>query len=207
MYVELLKNPYNAADETFYLVILLIRIPENTMENSHETILDAADIDRILTRITHKILEVHRGVENLTLIGIQTRGVYLAKRLQVKIKEIEGVEIPAGDMDITLYRDDWTRISHHPVVQATDILFSVDEKQIILVDDVLYTGRTTRAAMDAVIDFGRPDRIELAVLVDRGHRELPIQADYVGKIVETRRREKINVLLTEHDGQDKVVMV
>lgn len=177
------------------------------MNNSYETILDAADIDRILTRITHKILEVHRGVENLTLIGIQTRGVYLAKRLQGKIKEIEGIEIPTGDMDITLYRDDWTRISHQPVVQATDILFSVDEKQIILVDDVLYTGRTTRAAMDAIIDFGRPDRIELAVLVDRGHRELPIQADYVGKIVETRRREKINVLLTEHDGEDKVVMV
>ena len=177
------------------------------MDNSNEIILDAADIDRILTRITHKILEVHRGVENLTLIGIQTRGVYLAKRLQAKIKEIEDVEIPAGDMDITLYRDDWTRITHQPVVQATDILFSVDEKQIILVDDVLYTGRTTRAAMDAVIDFGRPDRIELAVLVDRGHRELPIQADYVGKVVETRRREKINVLLTEHDGEDKVVMV
>ena len=176
------------------------------MDNSYETILDAADIDRILTRITHNILEVHRGTENLTLIGIQTRGVYLAKRLQAKIKEIEGVEIPTGDMDITLYRDDWTRISHHPVVQATDILFSVDEKQIILVDDVLFTGRTTRAAMDAVIDFGRPDRIELAVLVDRGHRELPIQADYVGKIVETRRRETINVLLTEHDGEDKVVL-
>ena len=176
------------------------------MDNSNETILDAEDIDRILTRITHKILEVHRGVENLTLIGIQTRGVYLAKRLQAKIKEIEGVEIPTGDMDITLYRDDWTRISHQPVVQATDILFSVDEKQIILVDDVLYTGRTTRAAMDAVIDFGRPDRIELAVLVDRGHRELPIQADYVGKIVETRRREKVNVLLSEHDGEDKVVV-
>ena len=177
------------------------------MNNSYETILDAADIDRILTRITHKILEVHRGADNLILIGIQTRGVYLSKRLQAKIKEIEGVEIPTGDMDITLYRDDWTRISHHPVVQATDILFSVDEKQIILVDDVLFTGRTTRAAMDAVIDFGRPDRIELAVLVDRGHRELPIQADYVGKIVETRRREKVNVLLTEHDGEDKVVMV
>jgi len=177
------------------------------MNDSYETILDAADIDRILTRITHKILEVHRGVENLTLIGIQTRGVYLAKRLQAKIKEIEEIEIPTGDMDITLYRDDWTRISHQPVVQATDILFSVDEKQIILVDDVLYTGRTTRAAMDAVIDFGRPDRIELAVLVDRGHRELPIQADYVGKVVETRRREKINVLLSEHDGEDKVVMV
>ncbi len=176
------------------------------MENSYETILDAADIDRILTRITHKILEVHRGAENLILIGIQTRGVYLAKRLQAKIKQIEGIEIPTGDMDITLYRDDWTRISHHPVVQATDILFSVDEKQIILVDDVLFTGRTTRAAMDAVIDFGRPDRIELSVLVDRGHRELPIQADYVGKIVETRRRETINVLLAEHDGEDKVVM-
>lgn len=176
------------------------------MDNSYETILDAADIDRILTRITHKILEVHRGAENLILIGIQTRGVYLAKRLQSKIKEIEGIEIPTGDMDITLYRDDWTRISHHPVVQATDILFSVDEKQIVLVDDVLFTGRTTRAAMDAVIDFGRPDRIELAVLVDRGHRELPIQADYVGKIVETRRRETINVLLSEHDGEDKVVM-
>ena len=176
------------------------------MDNSYETILDAADIDRIITRITHKILEVHRGTENLTLIGIQTRGVYLAKRLQAKIKKIEGIEIPTGDMDITLYRDDWTRISHHPVVQATDILFSVDGKQIVLVDDVLYTGRTTRAAMDAVIDFGRPDRIELAVLVDRGHRELPIQADYVGKIVETRRREKVNVLLSEHDGEDKVVV-
>jgi len=175
------------------------------MDNS-ETILDAADIDRIITRITHKILEVHRGTENLTLIGIQTRGVYLAKRLQAKIKKIEGIEIPTGDMDITLYRDDWTRISHHPVVQATDILFSVDGKQIVLVDDVLYTGRTTRAAMDAVIDFGRPDRIELAVLVDRGHRELPIQADYVGKIVETRRRETINVLLAEHDGEDRVVI-
>ncbi len=176
------------------------------MNHSYETILDAADIDRILTRITHKILEVHRGTENLTLIGIQTRGVYLAKRLQAKIKKIEGIEIPTGDMDITLYRDDWTRISHHPVVQATDILFSVDGKQIILVDDVLYTGRTTRAAMDAVIDFGRPDRIELAVLVDRGHRELPIQADYVGKIVETRRRETINVMLADHDGEDRVVI-
>ncbi len=176
------------------------------MNTSYDTVLDAADIDRILTRITHEILEVHKGAGNLTLIGIQTRGVYIAKRLQTKIKEIEGAEIPTGDMDITLYRDDWTRISHHPVVQATDILFSVDEKQIILVDDVLYTGRTTRAAMDAVIDFGRPDRIELAVLVDRGHRELPIQANYVGKVVETRRRETVNVLLAEHDGEDKVVI-
>jgi pyrimidine operon attenuation protein/uracil phosphoribosyltransferase len=178
---------------------------ERSMRDT-ETILDATDIDRVLRRMTHEILEKHKGAENLTLIGIQTRGVHLAKRLGNKIKEIEAVEVPTGDMDITLYRDDWTRISHHPIVQATDILFSVDGKQIVLVDDVLFTGRTTRAAMDAVIDFGRPDRIELAVLVDRGHRELPIQADYIGKYVETRRSEMVNVLLSEHDGEDRVVL-
>ncbi len=175
------------------------------MSKNH-TILDAAVIDRKLTRITHEILEVHKGAGNLTLIGIQTRGVFLAKRIQSRIKNIEGIEIPTGDMDITLYRDDWTLISPNPVVKTTDISFSVDEKQIILVDDVLFTGRTTRAAMDAVIDFGRPDRIELAVLVDRGYRELPIQANYVGKFVETRRSETVNVLLEEHDGVDKVVI-
>jgi len=175
------------------------------MSKNH-TILDAADIDRKLTRITHEILEVHKGAGNLTLIGIQTRGVFLAKRIQARINDIEGIEIPTGDMDITLYRDDWTLISPNPVVKTTDIPFSVDEKQIILVDDVLFTGRTTRAAMDAVIDFGRPDRIELAVLVDRGYRELPIQANYVGKFVETRRSETVNVLLEEHDGVDKVVI-
>ncbi|MCJ7774140.1 MAG: bifunctional pyr operon transcriptional regulator/uracil phosphoribosyltransferase PyrR [Desulfobacterales bacterium] len=171
-----------------------------------EVILDKEDIERVITRMTHEILELHKGIENLTLVGIQTRGVYLAKRIRSKINEIEGVEIPTGDIDITLYRDDWTRISHHPVVQDTDIFFSVDGKQIILVDDVLFTGRTTRAAMDAVIDFGRPDRIELAVLVDRGHRELPIQANYVGKQVETDRTDTVNVLLAEHDGEDKVVI-
>ncbi len=175
------------------------------MSKNH-TILDAADIDRKLTRITHEILEVHKGAGNLTLIGIQTRGVFLAKRIQSMINDIEGIEIPTGEMDITLYRDDWTLISPNPVVKTTDISFSVDEKQIILVDDVLFTGRTTRAAMDAVIDFGRPDRIELAVLVDRGYRELPIQANYVGKFVETRRSETVNVLLEEHDGVDKVVI-
>ncbi len=175
------------------------------MSKNH-TILDAADIDRKLTRITHEILEVHKGAGNLTLIGIQTRGVFLAKRIQSMINDIEGIEIPTGEMDITLYRDDWTLISPNPVVKTTDISFSVDEKQIILVDDVLFTGRTTRAAMDAVIDFGRPDRIELAVLVDRGYRELPIQANYVGMFVETRRSETVNVLLEEHDGVDKVVV-
>ncbi len=170
-------------------------------------ILDGTDIDRILTRITHEILEVHRGAENLALIGIQTRGVYLAKRIQLQINAIEGTDIQTGYMDINLYRDDWTRIGHQPVVQATEISFSVDGKQIILVDDVLFTGRTTRAAMDALMDFGRPDRIELAVLVDRGHRELPIQGNYTGKYVETRRSETINVLLSEHDGKDSVVLV
>jgi len=169
-------------------------------------LLDAADINRILTRMTHEILEVHRGAANLSLIGIQTRGVYLAGRIQKKIHEIEGVEIPTGNMDITLYRDDWTRIGPHPIVQATEILFSVDGRQIILIDDVLFTGRTTRAAMDALIDFGRPDRIELAVLVDRGYRELPIQANYAGKFIETQRTDTINVLLSEYDGEDRVVI-
>lgn len=174
--------------------------------SAHDTILDAADIDRILTRITHEILEIHKGTENLTLIGIHTRGVHLAKRIQSKIQAIEGIKIPTGDIDITLYRDDWTRIGHHPVVQSTDISFSVNQKQIILIDDVLFTGRTTRAAMDAIIDFGRPDRIELAVLIDRGHRELPIQANYVGKHVATKRSQTINVLLVEQDGKDQVVI-
>ncbi len=169
-------------------------------------ILDAADIERIVTRITHEILEVHKGAEKLSLIGIQTRGVFLARRIQSLINKIEGIEIPAGVIDITLYRDDWTRISHHPVVQATDIFFSIDEKQIVLVDDVLFTGRTIRAAMDAIMDYGRPDRIELAVLVDRGHRELPVQANYVGKHIATRRLETVNVLLSEHDGTDQVVL-
>ncbi len=169
-------------------------------------ILDERDIDRILKRMAHKILEVHKGTKDLVLIGIQTRGVHLAKRLRANIYAIEGDEVPTGNVDITLYRDDWTRISHHPVVQATDILFSLDDKQIILVDDVLYTGRTIRAAMDAVIDFGRPDRIELAVLVDRGHRELPIQADYVGKTVVTGKSETVNVRLKEKDGEDRVVI-
>jgi pyrimidine operon attenuation protein/uracil phosphoribosyltransferase len=171
-----------------------------------KTILNEKDIDRILTRIAYEILEVHKGSENLALIGIQTRGVYLAKRLQSKILQFEGAEIPTGNMDITLYRDDWTLISQQPVVQATDIHFSVDEKQVVLVDDVLFTGRTTRAAMDALIDFGRPSRIELAVLVDRGFRELPIQADYVGKFVKTKRPERVNVLVKENDGQDGVTI-
>ena len=170
----------------------------------HDIILEARDIDRILQRMTHEILEIHSQLENLALIGIQTRGVYLANRIRSSIKQKENLEILTGEMDITLYRDDWTRIANAPVVKATNISFSVDKKQIVLVDDVLYTGRTIRAAMDAITDFGRPDRIELAVLIDRGHRELPICGNYVGKFVETRRSETINVLLAEKDGKDVV---
>lgn len=171
-----------------------------------QTILDDTDIERILRRISHEILETHRGAKDLSLIGIHTRGVFLAKRIQSRLQEIEGTQIPTGEMDITLYRDDWTRISQHPIVQATNISFSVEGRQIILVDDVLYTGRTTRAALDALVDFGRPDRIELAVLVDRGHRELPIQANYVGKTIDTRRSETVNVSLSECDDRDSVIL-
>ena len=173
---------------------------------SEETILDAEDIRRILGRMTHEILEVHKGAKNLALIGIQTRGVFLSNRIRALIQEIEGIEVMTGLIDITLYRDDWTRVSPNPIVQATDISFSVDDRPIILVDDVLFTGRTTRAALDALIDFGRPARIELAVLIDRGHREFPILSNYVGKHIETRRSETINVLLVEKDGDDRVVI-
>ena len=174
--------------------------------NAPLSILEAPDIDRIMTRMAYEILETHKGAENCALIGIQTRGVYLANRIQAGILKAEGFSIPTGGMDITLYRDDWTLISPNPVVKATDIPFSVDGKQIVLVDDVLFTGRTIRSAMDAVVDFGRPDRIELAVLVDRGFRELPIQADYVGKFLKTTRAQRVNVLLSEHDGADRVVI-
>ncbi len=169
-------------------------------------ILDKNDIKRILTRITCEIIERHKGVDNLVLIGIHTRGVYLAKRIRDGFADIEGNEIETGTIDITMYRDDWTKISSHPVVKNTEIPFSVEGKQIVLVDDVLFTGRTVRAAMDAVVDFGRPDRIELAVLVDRGYRELPIQADYVGKFIETNLSGSINVLLEEQDNIDAVLI-
>ena len=169
-------------------------------------ILDSEEIDRILKRIACEILENHKKTDKLALIGIHTRGVFLARRLREHIKAFDGAELPVGEIDITLYRDDWTQMSPQPVVKTTDIAFSVDDKQIILVDDVLYSGRTVRAAMDQVIDFGRPARIELAVLVDRGHRELPIQSNYTGLDIKTRRSEMVNVLLTECDGEDKVTL-
>ncbi|MBU4317527.1 MAG: bifunctional pyr operon transcriptional regulator/uracil phosphoribosyltransferase PyrR [Proteobacteria bacterium] len=172
----------------------------------HKTILDKKGIEDILEIMTLDILKNHEDAQNLILIGIQTRGVHLAKRIKDHIKKIKGAEVQTGDVDITLYRDDWTKISPQPLVQSTNISFSLDGKNIILVDDVLFTGRTTRAAMGAVIDFGRPERIELAVLVDRGHRELPIQANYVGKTLETLRTDMVNVHLMEQDGEDRVIL-
>lgn len=174
--------------------------------NESLQILDDLAIDRILKRMACEILENYKKTDNLALIGIHTRGVFLAQRLQRHIKEFAGVDVPMGEIDITLYRDDWTQMSPQPVVKTTTITFSVDNKQIILVDDVLFSGRTVRAAMDQVIDFGRPSRIELAVLVDRGHRELPIQSNYTGQCIKTLRSQMVNVLLKECDGRDRVIL-
>ncbi len=169
-----------------------------------KTILTDQDFKRIITRIAYEIIEKHKGTGNLALVGIQTRGDFLAKRLADQIQKVENVTLPVGSMDINMYRDDWTKISRQPTVRPSNIPFSVDDMDIILVDDVLFTGRTIRAAMDALMDFGRPSRIELAILVDRGHRELPIQADYRGISINTEHQEMISVLVTEHDQQDSV---
>ncbi len=169
-------------------------------------VLDEQGIERALTRIAHEILEKTQGTEGLALVGIRTRGVSLAKRIAQKIRAIEVVSPPVGALDITLYRDDLGLLDEQPMVKATDIPFSIKEKTVILVDDVLFTGRTIRAALDALIDLGRPRMIQLAVLVDRGHRELPIRPDYVGKNLPTSRREVVAVLLKEHDGEDRVII-
>ncbi|MCK8825326.1 bifunctional pyr operon transcriptional regulator/uracil phosphoribosyltransferase PyrR [Fuchsiella alkaliacetigena] len=169
-------------------------------------ILNTEEIERALTRIAHEILEKNKGLQDLALIGIRTRGAPLAKRVAEKIAEIEGAEVPVGILDITLYRDDLTTIAQQPVVHKTEISFDVTGKKIVLVDDVLYTGRTVRAALDALVDLGRPQVIQLAVLIDRGHRELPIKADYVGKNVPTAKEELIDVKLVETDGEDMVFL-
>jgi pyrimidine operon attenuation protein / uracil phosphoribosyltransferase len=169
-------------------------------------VMDAERMGRSLARIAHEILERNRGVEELALVGIRTRGVPLAKRLAHLIGEINKNEIPTGALDITLYRDDLMRhaVGAQPFVRRTEIPFSIDEKRILLVDDVLYTGRTIRAALDALIEFGRPRAIQLVVLVDRGHRELPIKADYVGKNLPTSLSQSVQVHLVEIDGRDEV---
>ncbi|MBS4750367.1 bifunctional pyr operon transcriptional regulator/uracil phosphoribosyltransferase PyrR [Carnobacteriaceae bacterium zg-ZUI78] len=171
-------------------------------------ILEEAAMNRALTRITHEILERHKGTENLVLIGIKTRGIYLAKRIAEKIQTFEGVSVPVGELDITLYRDDRHEIDDQaqPVVNESNIPFSIKEQSVVLIDDVLFTARTVRAAMDALMDFGRAKRITVGVLVDRGHRELPIKADYIGKNMPTSLTEQIFVRLKEVDNVDEVVL-
>jgi pyrimidine operon attenuation protein/uracil phosphoribosyltransferase len=177
-------------------------------ETKSAVVMDADRIARTLTRIAHEIVERNKGVDDLALIGVRTRGVHIARRLARSLKEITGDDVPTGTLDITLYRDDLMRnaVGPQPVVRRTEIPFSIDDKKILLVDDVLYTGRTTRAALDALIDFGRPKGIQLIVLVDRGHRELPIKADYVGKNLPTNPEESVQVRLQETDGNDEVVL-
>jgi pyrimidine operon attenuation protein/uracil phosphoribosyltransferase len=165
------------------------------------------DMRRIIMRLAHEIIEKNRGVENLVIVGLHTRGAFLAERISRKITDIENAEVPTGFLDATFYRDDFRTRLKQPEVQVTNISFALDEKNIVLVDDVLFTGRTIRAALDALMDFGRPARIDLAVLVDRGHRELPIRADFVGKNIPTSVGEEVRVKLTEVDDEDCVNLV
>jgi pyrimidine operon attenuation protein/uracil phosphoribosyltransferase len=170
--------------------------------------MDADRISRALTRIAHEIVERNRGVDDIALVGVRSRGVPLARRIAHALRDISGDDVRTGALDITLYRDDLMRhaVGPQPLVRRTEIPFSIDDRVIVLVDDVLYTGRTTRAALDALIDFGRPRAIQLVVLVDRGHRELPIKADYVGKNIPTAKRESVQVRLQEIDGTDEVLI-
>jgi len=170
-------------------------------------LMDGEAIRRALERIAHEIVERNTGIDDLVLVGVRRRGVPLAERLAGRIRAIEGRGVPVGILDITLYRDDLTMLDHQPQVHQTDIPFLVTGKRVVLVDDVIFTGRTVRAAMDAIMDLGRPGSIQLAVMLDRGHRELPVRPDYVGKSVPTSRREVVEVRLTETDGEDGVVIL
>src|SRR5262245_12052856 len=170
-------------------------------------VMDAGDIARAVTRIAHEILERNKGVQDLALVGIRTGGVHLAHRLVKRIQEIEAAQVPIGELDITLYRDDLSLRKEQPILRKTTVPFDISDKIIVLVDDVLFTGRTIRAAMDGLIDLGRPAEIQLAVLVDRGHRQLPIKANYIGKNLPTARDEKVQVLLEESGEDDRVVIL
>ncbi len=172
-----------------------------------QELMDAPRLARTLNRMAHELLERHPDAGAAVLVGVRTRGVPLARRLAALVAEACGTEPPVGALDITLYRDDLTTIAPHPVLKGTDIPCSIDGRTVVLVDDVLYTGRTVRAALDELVDFGRPARIELAVLIDRGHRELPVRADYAGKTLTTSRTEIVQVLLQEEDGEDRVVLL
>jgi len=172
-----------------------------------KNILDENAIKRSITRISYEIIEKNKGIEDLVLVGIKTRGVPLADRIAKRLFELEGLQVPVGKLDITLYRDDLTEKNKDPVINNSEVPEDIQKKIVILVDDVLYTGRTTRAALDAVTDIGRPQIIQLAVLIDRGHRELPIRADYVGKNVPTSKKEIVKVELAEVDGRDRVSII
>lgn len=174
---------------------------------SERTLMSPQDMQRALVRVAHEIVERNKGAKDIVLVGMQTRGVPLARRLATTIQGLEGITIPVGSLDISLYRDDLSSLSLKPTVHRTDIPVDIADKQVVLVDDVFYTGRSIRAAMDALIDLGRPQSIQLAVLVDRGHRELPIRADYVGKNIPTSKNEEIKVYVKEVDGEDKVTIL
>ncbi len=175
--------------------------------NEKAVLMDATMMDRALTRIAHEIIEHNKGIDNLCLIGIQRRGVPMAQRIADKIAAIEGKRPDVGILDITFYRDDLSMLAEHPVINGTSLPFAIQGLKVVLVDDVLYTGRTVRAAIDALFDFGRPAQIQLAIMIDRGHRELPIRADYTGKNVPTSRNEIIHVKIKEFDGEDQVILV
>ena len=177
------------------------------VKQTSRTVMDAQEINRALTRVAHEVIEKNHGITNVALVGIRTGGVYLAKRLAQKLQEIEGTAVPVGELDITLYRDDLNARKEHPVLRKTDIPFDITRRKVILMDDVLFTGRTIRAAMDGLIDLGRPGEIQLAVLVDRGHRQLPIKATYVGKNLPTALEETVEVYLEEAGTPDRVVLL
>jgi len=182
------------------------KITRRSLMKEKAQLMDEKAIGRAVTRISHEIIERNKGIEDVVLVGIKTRGVPIANRISKKIEQIEGTQVNTGEIDITLYRDDLKKIDVDPVINGSNIEFSIDDKIVILVDDVLYTGRTVRSALDAIIDIGRPKAIQLAVLVDRGHRELPIRADYVGKNVPTSNDEIISVKLSEIDDEDAVTI-
>ena len=176
-------------------------------ERIKSKIMDERDFARTVARLVYEILEKNKGLENIVIVGMRTRGVYLAERIVRKLQEVENKKVPLGILDVTLYRDDFRTALKQPQVQITDIPFTIDNKNIVIVDDVLYTGRTVRAAMDALMDFGRPASIQLAILIDRGHRELPIIADFIGKNIPTSQGEEIRVHVKEIDGDDAVYLV
>ncbi|NWF87953.1 MAG: bifunctional pyr operon transcriptional regulator/uracil phosphoribosyltransferase PyrR [Ignavibacteriaceae bacterium] len=170
-------------------------------------IIDEEGLSRIITRIAHEILEKNKGSESLVLMGMKTRGEFLGRRLFEKIKEIEKIELPLGVLDVTLYRDDFRKRLKQPEVSVSNITFDINDKDVVIIDDVLYTGRTVRSALNALMDFGRPRTIQLCVLVDRGHRELPIRADYIGKSIPTSNKEEIKVKMKEIDGEDAIYLM